>query len=127
VARLPSLSDDPTGRADPDDLTPVERAERRGRRRAVDVVTGGDPDPDVETDGGLHPATIRWLKASPGASVESALAYDRSVRQDRRLRRADRLDPRGDPGAETNRLRAVEINAARRALREYYDLEARTE
>jgi len=126
MGRLTDHTDDPTGRDDPDDLTPVERAQRRGRRRAIDVVTGGDPDPDVETDGGLSPATIRWMQASPGATDEAALAYDRSVRQDRRLRRADRLDPRGDPGAETNRLRAVEINAARRALREYNDLERRT-
>ncbi len=126
MVRLNHLPTDPTGEAEPSTQTTAESPRERGRRRAVDLITGGDGEPDAVADGGLHVDTVRWLEANPEADTEAALRYDRHARPHRDVVDGGDLPPRGDPGAASNWDRAAEVNAARRAIREYLDLEART-
>lgn len=94
-----------------------------GRQLAVDVVTERDSGPSVASDGGLSPAARRWLDATPGADVDDAREYDREYQVHQELSRSGLLPPRGDPGDSTNYDRSEIVNAARRAVREYHDLE----
>jgi|APHM01.1.fsa_nt_gi hypothetical protein len=126
MVRLDSLDDAPTGDTGEQLLEHVESARERGRRRALDIITGGEREPEHVADGGLHPDTIRWLEANPDADTEAALRYEEHTREHRDAVESTGLPPRGDPGAESNYARSVELNAARRAIRQYHDLEERS-
>jgi len=126
MVRLDLADDDPTGEAGTSTQTPADSPRERGRRRALDIITGGDGEPEAVADGGLHPDTIRWLEANPEADTDAAIRYDRHTRLYRDAVDGGDLSPRGDPGASANWDRAAELNAARKAIREYLDLEART-
>jgi hypothetical protein len=127
MVRRPDNDSGPTGEATERSTDDVESARERGRRIALDIVTGGDGTDVAAADGGLRPATVRWLKANPDASTEAALRYDRNTRPYTDDVATAELPPRGDPGAESNYQRAAAVNEARRLIREYHDLEARTE
>ncbi len=127
MVRVDWPEDDPTGEGLDDSLTTAETPRERGRRRAVDIITGGDGEPDAVADGGLHTDTIRWLEANPEANTEAVLRYDRNTRPHRDVISHTKAPPRGDPGDPANLERMLEANAAKRAIREYRDLEARTD
>jgi hypothetical protein len=126
MVRVDDLERDPTGDDGEQVIEQAESARERGRRRALDVITGAAREPERATDGGLHPDTLRWLESNPDADTEAALRYDRHTREHRDVVESTGLPPRGDPGAASNYDRQAELNAARRAIREYHDLEART-
>lgn len=127
MVRLPSEEVAPTAPGDERSSDPIDKAIERGRKRALSILLDEPDEPGVAVDGGLHPATIRWLAAHPDADTEAVLAYDRNTRPYRDTTPAGTLPPSGDPGSSVNHLRSVEVNAARAAIRQYYGLEERTQ
>jgi|APHM01.1.fsa_nt_gi hypothetical protein len=117
----------PTGEEGDSPESARERARQRGRRRAIAVITNAEDSLPLASDGGLHPDTIRWLAANPEASTQAALKYDRARGPYRGISEQVPETARGEPGSPQNYARSVEVNAARAAIRQYRDLEGRTD
>lgn len=127
MVQLNNPPEDPTGEDTEPSTNARQKTIERARQMAVDVVTGGDGTDVRAADGGLRPATIRWLETNPDADTEAVLAYDRNAEPYADDVSTADLPPRGEPGSESNFDRAAAVNEARRLIREYRDLEGRTE